>query len=152
MLSQIYLSELQKYGGKLFFECNFSEKAVDRIQLNNIFFKEILKAWCSENWKNTICSYGNEILWNNTFVKANDNTLFYTDWCNKGIMYFKDIINETDKTVESFGKLKERYSLSNNDFLKYLALLHSIPTAWKLKIKKQKFKYTNCANIDKSNT
>ena len=60
MLSQIYLSNLQKYGGKLFFECNFSEKDADRIQLNNIFFKEILKAWCSEIWKNTICSYGNE--------------------------------------------------------------------------------------------
>ena len=70
MLSQIYLSELEKYGEKLFFECNFSEKAVDRIQLNNIFCKEILKAWCSENWKNPICSYGNEILWNNTHIKA----------------------------------------------------------------------------------
>ena len=52
-------------------------------------------------------------------------------------MYFKDIINETDKTVESFGKLRERYSLSNNDFLKYLTLLRSIPNAWKLKIKNE---------------
>ena len=52
-------------------------------------------------------------------------------------MYFKDIINETDKTVELFGKLRERYSLSNNDFLKYLTLLHSIPNAWKLKIKNE---------------
>ena len=52
-------------------------------------------------------------------------------------MYFKDIINETDKTIETFGKLRERYSLSNNDFLKYLTLLHSIQTAWKLKTKNE---------------
>ena len=41
--------------------------------------------------------------------------------------------------TESFGKLRERYSLSNNDFLKYLTMLHSIPTAWKLKIKNENF-------------
>ena len=91
-----------------------------------------------------------KILWNNTFIKADDNTLFYTDWCNKGIMYFKDIINETDKTVESFGKLRERYSLSNNDFLKYTVAQY--PNCMEIKDKKRKFKYTNCANIDKSNS
>ena len=137
MFSQIYLSKLKHYGGKLFFRCNFAEKEVHKINIKNKFFKDVLMAWCSENSKTNICNYGNEILWNNTNIKADNNTLVYTDWCNKGIVYFKDIVNTTDKTIHAFNTLREKYNLSNNDFLKYLTLLHSIPIAWKTNIKQE---------------
>ena len=90
MLSQIYLSKLKKYGGKLFFECNLSKSDAENLNITHNFFKEILIEWCIENSRSTICNCGNEVLWNNTNIKADNNTIFYSDWHNKGIVYMKD--------------------------------------------------------------
>ena len=61
----------------------------------------------------------------------------YTDWYNKGITYFKDIVNNTDKTIYSFANLKDKFDLTDNNFLKYLSLVHSIPIIWKINIKNE---------------
>ena len=92
-ISQLYLNKLMQYGRELFFQSNFSNKGVDKIIPKNTFFKEILTAWGSENTSTVILCYGNEILLNNKDIKAGGNMIMYTDWYNKGITYFKDIVN-----------------------------------------------------------
>ena len=104
MLSQTYLNKLKQFGGKLFFQCNFSDKDVVEIIQKNTFFKETLITWCKENSTETIFSYANELLWNNKHIKAGENTIMYIDWCNKGILYFKDIVNLNGKTLYTFAK------------------------------------------------
>ena len=131
MLSQIYLSKLKKYGGKLFFECNLFKSDAENLNITNNSFKELLIEWCIENSRSTIGNCGNEVLWNNTNIKADNNAVIYSDWHNKGIVYMKDIVNITDKSVLDFTSLKEKYDLPNSGFLKYLTLLHSIPNTWK---------------------
>ena len=126
-----------QYGRELFFQCNFSDKDVDKTIPKNTVFKEILTAWCSENTTTVILCYGNEMLWNNKDIKAGGNTTLYTDWYNKGITYFKDIINNTDKTIYSFANLKDKFDLTDNDFLKYFSLVHTIPNIWKTNIKNE---------------
>ena len=137
MLSQIYLSKLKKYGGKLLFECNLSKSDAENLNITNNFFKEILIEWCIEHSRSTICNCGNEVLWNNTNIKTDNNTIFYSDWHNKGIIYMKDIVNITDKSILDFTSLKAKYDLPNSDFIKYLTLLHSIPNTWKTMIKQE---------------
>ena len=61
----------------------------------------------------------------------------YTDWYNKGITYFKDIVNNTDKTIYSFANLKDKFHLTDNDFFKYLSLVRSIQNIWKINIKNE---------------
>ena len=138
MLSQIYLNKLKQFCGKLFFQCNFSDKYVDNIIQKNIFFKEILTAWCKENSTETIFSYANEPLRKNKHIKTGENTIMYIDWYNKGISYCKGIVNPNGKTLYTFANLKTKYHLSDNDFLKHLTLIHSISNKWKndIKIKK----------------
>ena len=62
MLSQIYLNKLKQFGGKLFFQCKFSNKDVDKNIQKNTFFKEIMTVWCKKNSTETIFRYGNELL------------------------------------------------------------------------------------------
>ena len=88
-VSQLYLNKLMQYGRELFFQCNFSDKDVDKLIPKTTFFKEILTVWCSESTSKGILCYGNEILWNNKDIQASGNTIMYTDWYNKGITYFK---------------------------------------------------------------
>ena len=45
ILKNIYLSKLKPFGGKLLFECNFSENDIHRFTQNN-FLKDSLAAWC----------------------------------------------------------------------------------------------------------
>ena len=79
ILKIIYLSKPKHFGGNLLFACYFSENDIHRFRLNN-FLKDILAAWnkCIEN--PVISSYRHEILWNNSNVKVEGNTIMYTNW------------------------------------------------------------------------
>ena len=84
ILKNIYLSKLKPFGGKLLFECNFSENDTHRFTQNN-FLKDILAAWCKCIENPVISSYRHEILWNNSNVKVEGNTITYTNWFSNGI-------------------------------------------------------------------
>ena len=136
ILKNIYLSKLKPFGGKLLFECNFSENDIHRFTQNN-FLKDILAAWCKCIVNPVISFYRHEILWNNSNVKVEGNTIMYTNWFSYGIKYFEDVYDTTAKAVYSYRRLSEKYNLPEGDFLKYLTLIHSIPNAWKTNIKNE---------------
>ena len=78
ILNKLYMQKLKPFGGSLLFECNLTDKDVDKIAKNNNFLRDIFLAWCSCNAKTAILSYRNEIIWNNTHINADGNTLkFY---------------------------------------------------------------------------
>ena len=136
ILKNIYLSKLKPFGGKLLFECNFSENDIHRFT-QNIFLKDILAAWCKCIENPVISSYRHEILWNNSNVKVEGNTIMYTNWFSNGIKYFEDVYDITAKALYSYRRLREKYNLPEGDFLKYLTLIHSMPNAWKTNIKNE---------------
>ena len=47
----------------------------------------------------------------------------------------KDIYDYLAKKIYTFDKLKELYNVPNNEFLKYLSLVQSIPNFWKSQLK-----------------
>ena len=59
----------------------------------------------------------------------------YTNWFSNGIKYFEDVYDTAAKALYSYRRLSEKYNLPEGDFLIYLTLIHSIPNAWKTKIK-----------------
>ena len=79
ILKSIYLSKLKPLGGKLLFECNFTENYKHRF-LRKTFFKDILVAWCKCIENPVISCYRHELLWNNSNVKVEGNTIMYTNW------------------------------------------------------------------------
>ena len=129
------MNKLNPFGGKLIFECNVFSRDIDIFAGANKFLKDVLIAWSSCNSKPAISSYRQEILWNNSHIKAGEQTIIYKQWHQKGIKYFKDIYDDDTKTIYSFDKLKELYQLPPSDILKYLTLIQSIPRRWKTNIK-----------------
>ena len=107
ILKNIYLSKLKPFGGKLLFECNFSENDIHRFTQNN-FLKDILAAWCKCIENPVISSYRHEILWNNSNVKVEGNTIMYTNWFSNGIKYFEDVYDTTAKALYSYRRLSEK--------------------------------------------
>ena len=88
----IYLAQLEKIGGKLIFECNLNLKELNKsLKIDSMFLSHILKAWCSLNFNENINNIKKEIIWNNSYIKNNNKTLFYKSWFDKGIEYIDNI-------------------------------------------------------------
>ena len=67
----------------------------------------------SEHSENT----KSEVLWNNTYIKNNNKTLYYKLWYEKGIKYMDQIFDSRHKLFFTFQYMKNRYDLDNSDFL-----------------------------------
>ena len=61
----------------------------------------------------------------------------YTNWFSNRIKYFEVIYDITAKSLYSYRRLCEKYTLPEGDFLKYLTLIHGIPNAWKYNTKNE---------------
>lgn len=137
ILNEIYLHRLNKFGGALYFECNFNQNDILNNFKQNDFFTDILLAWNEVNYKEIILDYSNEIIWNNSNIKAGNRTICYKNWSQLGIKYIKDIYNYSQQKLHTFEKLKELYKVPNQDFLKYISLVRSIPNGWKSQLKQE---------------
>ena len=137
ILKNIYLSKLKHFGGN--FYLNVTSLKTIYIALRKFFLKDILAAWCKCIVNPVISSYRHEILWNNSNVKVEGNTIMYTNWFSNGIKYFEDVYNTTAKALYLYRRLSEKYNLPESDFLKYLTLIHSIPLHGKLILKMKIF-------------
>ena len=131
ILNKIYLQTFQHFGGKLLFECIFSENDISAFVPKNTFLKDIFMAWCEYSSRNAILCYRNEIIWNNNSIKSDNKTLIYLNWLHNGIKYVKDLYDDTEKKFYSFDRLKTLYNLPNGDFLKYLTIHTCLPNTWK---------------------
>ena len=105
------MNKLHPFGGKLLFECSYSANDVSVFAGTNTFLKDVLLSWASCNLKPAISSYRNEILWNNSCIKAGGCTIICKKWYQKGIKYFNDIYNDKSKTIYSYDRLKDLYQL-----------------------------------------
>ena len=147
VLKKIYLKKLEKYGSALFFECNFDEKDIRTCFKNNLFLRDILLAWRKLNKKDAILCFGQEIIWNNTHIRANGKTIMYKTWYDLGIKKIRDIYDYNEKVFCSFGKLRDLYNIPSHDFLKYLSLIQCIPGNWKANLKHENRDYPGGENI-----
>ena len=115
LLKKIYERDLNQFGGDILFESSMSKEDIVYLfkkKTTNIL-RDVRLAWNSLTNKTVIYNYGNEIIWNNSNIRVdNDGHSFYT-----------------------FASLKEKFDLSSSDFLEYLSILNSIPSAWKRSLK-----------------
>ena len=126
---------LENLGGISFVsQCNYDVKL---LQLNNLpdFYSDILKYWQNTRsafQKNT--SPRNEIIWNNHNIIIDGKTLFYKSWLEKNILRIEDLL-DNDGNFLPFNLFSEKFHLQT-PFTLYFGLINSVPTPWKLAIKR----------------
>ena len=116
-------------GGTFLFECNFD---IHDLNLTSELpsYKEILSAWqeIHSTDPSSADEYGNEIIWNNRFIRIDGKSIFFLSWYQKGVIKIRDLLN--DGRFLSRAEFQEKYGLKVN-FLKYFGLLSAIPSGWK---------------------
>ena len=71
-----YQKKLEKYGDRLFFECNITESDLKIIFPKKGFLQDVLIAWFKIKCIQTPINKGKEIIWNNSYLKIGGETFF----------------------------------------------------------------------------
>ena len=88
--------QLRDHGDKFLLHCNYNSTDLPKCLPN--FYNECFKAW-ADLLSSEICSYedvGNQILWNNQYLRIDNKPQFRKDLIEKGIVQIKDIIFPND--------------------------------------------------------
>ena len=96
----IYMNILKTVGGCLVFESNLNERDFYKEQrnFNSTFLFEIVQAWSHINFNSNPKIIKKQIIWNNSFIKNDNKTLFYKYWFDKGIKYIEQLFDIRHKT------------------------------------------------------
>lgn len=119
-------AHLKRYGGLNFLlRCNYDRKCLDQGAIPS-FYKEIL-VYFAELKKIHCYDVGQDlILFNNSKIKIEGNTVFYKDWMNKGVFAIHDLLHETTGKFLSYQEFTKKYKVNCN-FLTYFQVLSAIP-------------------------
>ena len=113
----IYLKQIDKFGGKLIFECNLNLKdLIKSFKIDSGFLSDILQSWCTLNFNENIDNIKKEVIWNNSHIKNNNKTILYKSWLDKGIKYIMHLFDSRSKVFYTFQHIKNVYALDNGDF------------------------------------
>jgi hypothetical protein len=74
-----------------------------------------------------------ETIWNSSYIKADNKTIYYKNWVQKGITFLKDLINQRGQIMD-----KEEF-LAHTGIklrpLQYESVIAAIPKVWKKLVK-----------------
>ena len=111
--------------GEDIWRCNLVAEDVDLIcQSNNLFWKDVLKAWCRYNY--TYRQDVDQVLWLNSNIRINDQPFIMCEPYKKGLMWCGQLYEEghvigIKKAQESFGM----------DLMQYNSVISAIPRVLK---------------------
>ena len=135
----LFLDQYTKFGGDKIWLMNL--KSLQIISANfNKFWKDIFQNWGkllpiieADMSPNTILS---QAVWFHEKIKVNNKIIFYEKWCDAGLFFINDLLNEND-AIMSYEEFNRKYNIRTN-YLLYYGVIQAIPKSWKDKIKNSK--------------
>ena len=107
------------FGNKLVLESNLKENNCTQISKNNSFLNSILGARCNINYKETPTCTSKQVIWNNSYIKCDNNIIYYEEWHEKVIKYIEHIYDYISNIFYNFNNLQNLYDLKTTDFLTF---------------------------------
>lgn len=65
---------VDNFEGTLLFECNVNEFDINQQFHQKPFLKDIRMAWSNLNTKRVIYNYGNDVIWDNSYIRVDENS------------------------------------------------------------------------------
>ena len=98
------------------------------------FWKEVIEAWSQYNFQEpqNELEIRKQNIWFNSFIKVDNQPIFYKQWYTNGIQTIEDLLHE-DGSFLTFEQLASKFNVRGN-YLIYYGLLSAIPVPWKHKL------------------
>ena len=84
----------------------------------------------------------NQVIWDNSFLLKQSNSLFYPSLYNKGTLKVNDLPDDFGHFMKR-ASTKLKFDLKEQDAMLWLSVLESIPSQWKRKVKSHDMKIVN---------
>ncbi|PIK36905.1 pol-like protein [Apostichopus japonicus] len=134
--------ELYKLGKQFLFQCNCNKRD---ISIPNNFVSQIIKAWCEISFNNPTDNYGNQFLWNNSYIRINNQIVFYKFLYEANVKYVRDLYGENGRPL-TFHFFRTKFNLPMFPFTIYTGLINAIPLEWRRDYV-QNCNFPNCNEI-----
>ena len=137
-------------GGLAFLsQCRY---VINLIQLHNLppFYRSVLKYWQDyrSDFTDDNTRIQNEIIWNNSNILINKNTIFFKQWYQNEITRLQDLL-DVDCTFLSLQKFQQKLGL-HVPFTTYYGLINSIPASKRRKLKFTDYRSQNQCSLSDS--
>ena len=93
MWKLFYNENILKFGGKLLFECNLTEKDIKINFPHRGFLQDILISQSKVKGNAEQTNIRKEIIWNNSKIKVQNKTLFNQKWFERGVQFIEHILD-----------------------------------------------------------
>jgi len=123
----------------------FQRKLKDLPKGINKFYRQIFSFWSeiyTTKVKDSKDAY-NQVLWNNSLIRVDNQPIMYKAWVEKGILTIADLF-DANGTILALDQLSEKHNLDIR-FMDYCSLSNAIPKEWKNLIRN---KQNDACNID----
>ena len=78
-----------------------------------------------------------QIIWNNSFIKINNTSVYYESWHQAGVIKRSNLVGENKTRLLSFHEFLQKFKIKCN-FLQYFGLTSTILGKWKNHLKEEK--------------
>ena len=120
------------------FHHNFkpSTYCMQKMQPYPLFYQQLIGFWEKVSRKEPLNALEivNQIIWNNSFLLKEGNSLFYSSLYSKGILKVNGLLDDFDHFMK-WGSAKLKFDLKEQGAMLWLSVLESIPSQWKRKVK-----------------
>ena len=121
---------------------------MQKIQSYPLFYKQLIGFWEKVSRKEPLNALEivNQVIWNNSFLLKQGNSLFYPSLYNKGILKVNDLLGDFGHFMK-WASAKLKFDLKQQDAMLWLSILESIPSQWKRKVKSHEMKMTDDVSV-----
>ena len=121
-------SQLQNFGGDLFFKANLHKRDLEFFfRLSDPFLYEIMQVWSETSYVDSISSNKHllsQSLWLNSLIRVGNKPIYYKTWYFQGILKVSDLMENGTRFL-SFTEFKRRYNIKPS-FLSFYGLISAI--------------------------
>lgn len=102
---------------------------------SHTFLKDILRTWANLHIQEPKeeADIQCEMLWDNNFIRIQQQTVVWARWKEAGILYINDLLHDSQPRFLSHTELGQKYRV-NISFLELLQIRAALPCLWKRKL------------------
>ena len=94
--------------------------------IQNSFVRQIACAWCEMSFSPPPENFGNQLIWNNSYIRIDNSTIMYKYLFDKNVKYVSDLFDQEGMPF-TFECFKAKYHVDSLPFTLYWGLISCIP-------------------------
>ena len=99
-------------------------------QVNNQFILDFCFAWSDLTFETQLVNPGDQVVWNNSLIRVNNDIILYKNRLGPDILYVRDLYDNEGRPL-NYDDFIAKYQCRDFPFIILNGLYHTIPSSWR---------------------